>query len=83
MNQTATLIAIDPNALQALTDELARVNRRLDAVQMTAMPEWLTVENYAELIGKTKRTVTRMIDSGKLEVKHTGGIRLIHVNLAA
>jgi excisionase family DNA binding protein len=47
------------------------------------MPEWLTVENYAELIGKTKRTVTRMIDSGKLEVKHTGGIRLIHVNLAA
>jgi excisionase family DNA binding protein len=80
MNQ---MTIVQADQLDMMMEELKRLHRRLDAVELTPKPEWLTVIEYAKLIGKGERTVIRMIQSGKLEIKHTGGIRLIHVNLAA
>lgn len=37
------LIAIDADALESLRIEVQRLHKRLDAVQMTPRPEWVTV----------------------------------------
>lgn len=74
-----TLIAIDPAALQRVLDELGVIRRALEGVSMTPRPEWLTVADYAAFIGKSARTVKRMVDEGKVETKHVGHVRLIRV----
>lgn len=77
MNQ---LIAIDPQALDALRVEIARLHKRLDAVQMAPRPEWITVGDYAEHVGRTKRTVRNWINEGSVETKREGGVTLVRIN---
>jgi hypothetical protein len=36
-----TLIAVDPNALADISNELARLHRCLDHIGMVAQPEWI------------------------------------------
>ena len=74
-----TLIAIDPAALQPILDELAALRREIAGVRMTPAPEWLNVRDYAAYIGKSQRTVTRMIEAGAVQTKHIGGIRMVRV----
>ena len=74
-----TLIAIDPAALQGLRDEIAALRRSIEGVSMTPRPEWLTVADYAAFIGKSQRTVKRMVDEGKVETKHVGHVRLVKI----
>lgn len=80
---TQTLITIERADLDGIKQELQRLHQRLDAVQMAPRPEWLTVKQYAQLINKSERTVTRMINDGKLHTDTTGDVLLIHVSLAA
>lgn len=75
-----TLIAVDPTAIEALTAEIKRLHQRLDAVEMTPRPDWVTVKEYATLIGRSLRTVTRRIDAGELEIRNECGVRMIRVN---
>lgn len=75
-----TLIAVDPDALEAVARELKRINDRLDAVEMQPRPDWLTVPQYAEMIGRSKDTVNRRIRAGRLAVKDMGGTRMVKVN---
>lgn len=67
----------------ATTDELERIvaplmaeirslHKRLDDVQMAPKKEWLTVQEYADQIGKSAQTVKRYITNGKLETKRSG-----------
>jgi hypothetical protein len=73
------LIAIDANALADLRQEVSRLHKRLDAVQMTPRPEWVTVAEFAEIIGKSRRTVLRRIQEGELESKNIAGARMVRV----
>jgi len=75
-------IAIDPSALDALRSEIARIHARLDAVAMTPAPEWVTVDQFADMIGKSRRTVLRRIDAGEIEARQIGGERMVRVNPA-
>lgn len=77
------LIAIDPNALNDLLSEVRRLNKRLDAVEMTPRPEWMTVDHFAAFIGKHRRTVIRRIEDGSLECREIAGVRMVRVNLGA
>jgi hypothetical protein len=78
-----TLIAVDPNALADISNELARLHRRLDQVKMTQNPEWVTVNEYAALKKINRRTVIRKIEAGKVETQYIDGDRMVRVNLAA
>lgn len=77
------LIAIDADALANLTKEVERLHKRLDAVQMQPQPEWLTVKEYADLVGRHPRTIARYCEAGKLETKDMAGVRMVRVNQAA
>ena len=77
------LIAIDPQALDALRVEIEKLHKRLDAVQMEPRPEWVTVEEFAKLIGKHPRTVKRRIQAGEVEAREIAGVRMVRVNLDA
>ena len=57
-----TLIAVDPEVLdliRSIRDDLTRLNQRIDAVQMAPKPDWVTVKEYSELVGKSPDTVKR------------------------
>ena len=73
-------IAIDPAALDTLRAEIARLHSRLDAVDMTPRAEWVTIDQLADMIGKSRRTVLRRIDAGQIETRHVAGERLVRVN---
>lgn len=77
------LIAIDPQALEALCDEVSRLHKRLDAVQMIPRPEWVTVEEFAKLIDRHPRTVKRRIKAGEVETREIAGVCMVRVNLGA
>lgn len=73
------LIAIDANALESLLVEVQRLHKRLDAVQMMPMPEWVTVAEYAARVGRTKRTVRNWINEGSIETKREGAVTMVRV----
>lgn len=77
------LIAIDPDALEGLTREVKRLHQRLDAIEMQPKPEWVTVPEYAEMVGRTTRTIRNWIDSGKVETKRDGEVTLVRLSQAA
>ena len=57
-----TLIAVDPEVLDLIRSiryDLTRLNQRIDAVQMAPKPDWVTVKEYSELVGKSPDTVKR------------------------
>lgn len=74
-----TLIAVDPEALAALHAEVAALRRAVEAVTMQPKPEWVTIDEYAKMIGRSRKTVLRRIAEGRVEVKHVGGVRMIRV----
>lgn len=80
---TPQLIAIDPSALDALRNDIERLHARLDAVAMTPLPEWVTVDQMAEMIGRSRRTVIRRIEAGEIETRHIGGERMVRANRGA
>ena len=73
------LIAIDPSALDSLRMEIVRLHRRLDGVTMAPRPEWVTVAEYAEKVGRTKRTVRNWIDAGTVDTKVEGKVLLVRI----
>lgn len=77
------LIAIDPSALDALRSEIERLHMRLDAVAMKPLPEWVTIDQLADMIGKSRRTVTRRIEAGEIETCLIGGERMVRVDRGA
>lgn len=77
------MIAIDPDALEGLTREVQRLHQRLDAVEMQPKPEWITVAQYADRVGRTKRTIRNWINEGRIETKMDGAVTMVRVSQAA
>ena len=80
MNQ---MTIVQTDQLDAVMEELKRLHRRLDAVEMTPKPEWVTVNKYASLKNVSRRTVIRKIEAGKVDAQDIDGYRMIRVNQAA
>lgn len=80
MNQ---MTIVQTDQLDAVMEELKRLHRRLDAVEMTPKPEWVTVNEYASLKNVSRRTVIRKIEAGKVDAQDIDGYRMIRVNQAA
>lgn len=75
-----TLIAIDADALEGLRHEMRRINARLDAVEMTPAPAWVTLDEYAVKVGKSKRTIRNWKDAGLIDTKLEGTVTMVRVS---
>lgn len=64
---------------QQIDARLEKVQQLLDSVMMTPKPEWLTIHAYATYVGRSSRTVNRMIADGRLEMKLIGGAKMVRV----
>jgi excisionase family DNA binding protein len=69
---TQTLIAITEADLTSLTDAIDRIERRLAQVEMRPQKDLLTADEMAELVGKSKQTIKRWAEAGKLETVEVG-----------
>lgn len=76
----STLIVIYQSKLAHVIGELARLHERLDKLQLSPKKDRMTVNEYAATIGRSKRTVERYINDGKLDVVHECGVRMILLN---
>lgn len=74
------LIAADPGKLDTILDEIQRMHRRLDLVEMERRPYWLPLAAYAEHVGRTPRTVRNWIDAGKVDTKREGSVVFVKVS---
>lgn len=77
------LIAIDPDALEEIMDQLTRLHTRLDRVEMRPKPEWLTINDYAEYVEREPRTVRNWINAGTVQTKKDGRRTMVRINPAA
>ena len=71
------LIAIDPDALATLTAEVRALRDELSAVRVAPQPKWLTVREYADMVGRSVSTVNRWIADGSIEARFSGKVRLV------
>lgn len=72
-----TLVAYDPEALATLVEQLARIERKLEQVDLTPKPQWVPVKELAARLGRSPRTVTRMIERGEIESQYIGNVRMV------
>lgn len=71
------MIAVDAAELAAIRQELSALRRSIEAVQMAPRPEWLGVDDYATLVGRTTKTVRAWVREGRLDTKREGSVLMI------
>lgn len=75
MDQPMTIV---PTAdLDRLFGEIRELRTIIEGATIAPRPEWLTVAEFAEMIGKSTRTVKRRIDSGELETRNIAGTTMV------
>lgn len=78
-----TLVAVDPEALQKLTEEVAALRAAIRSVHMSPAPEWVPVNDYAKTAGVTRRTVMNWIERGQIDSRRHGAKVMVRANPAA
>jgi hypothetical protein len=73
------MIVIDRSELRHLIDTVERLERKIDLVQITPRPEWVTVAEAARIAGVSQRTIRDRIAAGKVQAKDFGGTRMVRV----
>jgi tRNA isopentenyl-2-thiomethyl-A-37 hydroxylase MiaE len=71
------MIVIDRSELRHLIDTVERLERKIDLVQITPRPEWVTVADAARIHDRSEKTICRWIEAGTIEAKHVGGKRMV------
>lgn len=78
-HQPKTLIAVDEGEFQSLIEEVAKLRRAVESVTMAPRPEWVTIAEFAEMRGKTSKTIRNWINAGTIETKREGSVTLVRV----
>lgn len=81
--QPKMMIAIDPDALEALHNKLDALTAEIRAVRMSPSPEWVTANEYAKQMGVTRRTVTNWISRGEIQSSRRGATLMVRVSPGA
>ena len=79
MNARQDMIVIDRSELRHLIDTVERLERKIDLVQITPRPEWVTVAEAAKIANVSQRTIRDRITAGKVQAKDFGGTRMVRV----
>lgn len=67
-----TMIAFGTDEIDALRAEIAALRSEIAAVRMAPIDEWVTVQEYAKIVGRHERTVRNWINAGRIESKRVG-----------
>lgn len=78
--QPRVMIAVDETLMQSLIAEVQSLRRAIDRVQMTPRPEWVTVQAYAEMTGRTTKTVREWVREGKVDSRRDGTVLMIRAS---
>ena len=65
--------------IRQISNQLATLQQMLADVVITPKPEWLPIHAYAAYVGRSSRTVIRMIRDGRLEMKLISGVKMVKV----
>ena len=74
------LIAIPVDDFQRLLAEVTQIRKKVDTLHATPQPEWLTVADYAKLIGRSPRTVLRRVEDRSVQSRIIAGVRMVRFN---
>lgn len=77
------MVAVDPDALEALHAKLDALTARLDAIRMTPAPEWVPASEYAKHAGVTRRTVMNWVAAGRIESSRHGATVMVRASRGA
>jgi hypothetical protein len=77
MNQ---MIAVDARALDALVAKIDRLQATVDAAMITQKPKWITIGQYAEKIGRSRKTILRRISAHQLESQDIDGVQMVRAS---
>ena len=76
-NTTQMLIAVDSGQIAALTREVEALRRSIEAVRMEPRPDWITLAEYAERVGRSPRTVRAWIAAGRIDSRRDGNALMV------
>lgn len=72
MGEPRIMVAVDPDALNALREELAALRNEIRSVRIEAKPEWMDAGAYAKQRGISRRTVMNWIARGEIDSRRIG-----------
>ncbi|MEP2474741.1 MAG: hypothetical protein ABJH45_24810 [Paracoccaceae bacterium] len=70
-------VLVDADALTKIEARLLTIQETLAAVKMQPAPEWVSVDQYAETVGRSVQTVRAWIRQGRVETKQMGNKRMV------
>lgn len=79
MMDRAAMIAVDAAALDAVLSRLERMEQKIDQLA-DPPPDWLSIKDYADHIGRSTKTVRNWIASGKVKAETRGAVRGIKID---
>lgn len=65
--------------LTALTAEVRALRQAIDRATIKPQPEWLSISKAAAALGVSTATVRRRIESGELQARGSGKMRVVKV----
>lgn len=68
------MILIGDDDLAAIHAKLDAIAARMDQVHVEPLPDWVSVQRYAEIMGRSERTVRNWINAGQIESRRIGGV---------
>jgi len=80
MGEPRIMIAVDAGELAALREEMAAMRRAIEGSRITPAPDWITIGEYADRIGRTRKTVRNWIRDGKIETRREGTITMVRAS---
>ena len=83
MGEPRIMVAVDPDALNALREELVALRNEIRSVRMEAKPEWIDAADYAKERGVTRRTVFNWVTRGEVESRREGKKLFVRVSPSA
>lgn len=83
MGEPRIMVAVDPDALNALREELAALRNEIRSVRMEPRAEWLAASEYAKSRGVTRRTVLNWVSRGEVDSRREGSKLFVRANPGA
>lgn len=83
MGEPRIMVAVDPDALDAIMAKLDALDQHIRAAQIASAPEWVDAGAYARRRGVSRRTVMNWIAKGEVESRRTGSKTEVRISQGA
>ena len=83
MGEPRIMVAVDPDALNAILTKLEALEQHIRAANITPVPDWMDAGAYAKQRGVSRRTVMNWIARGEIESRRTGSKTEVRISPGA